>query len=58
MGLLTESDLEKAEVLKHFFHSVFTDDKDDTLPDFSTRTTEILSHLEVTEDQMVKALRL
>ena len=33
-GTLTENDLEKAEVLKSFFHSVFTDDKDDKFTSF------------------------
>ena len=56
-GTLTENDLEKAEVLKTFFHSVFTNDKDDNLPDFNSRTNKSLSFLTVTEPQMVKALQ-
>ena len=56
-GSLTVNDAEKAEVLKTFFHSVFTNGQDDTLPPFPKRTNETLSHLAVTEPQMLKALR-
>ena len=57
-GTLTQNDHEIAEVLKSFFHSVFTDDSNDnTLPVFDRRTLETLSHIEVSEDQMVKALQ-
>ena len=57
-GTLTQNDHEIAEVLKSFFHSVFTDDSNDnTLPAFDRRTLETLSHIEVSENQMVKALQ-
>ena len=56
-GTLTVNNLEKAEVLKTFFHSVFTNGQDDTLPPFPKRTNESLSHLSVTEPQMLKALQ-
>ena len=56
-GTLTTNNQEKADVLKSFFHSVFTNVTDDPLPPFEDRTNEKLSHLLVTESQMVKALQ-
>ena len=56
-GTLTENDQQKAEVLKTFFHSVFTDDSNQNdMPVFEPRTQKLLSHIEVSEDQMERAL--
>ena len=57
-GTLTENDQQIAEVLKKFFHSVFTDDSKVTdMPIFELRTDQTLTHVEVTEAQMLKALQ-
>ena len=57
-GTLTENDQQKAEVLKTFFHSVFTDDSNQNdMPVFEPRTQKLLSHIEVSEDQMERALK-
>ena len=56
-GTLTENDLEKANVLKTFFTSVFTHEPDGPLPDFEPKTDRILSNLTVTQDQMLKKLQ-
>ena len=56
-GTLTENDQQKAEVLKTFFHSVFTDDSNQNdMPVFEPRTQKLLSHI-VSEDQMERALK-
>ena len=56
-GKLTETDAEKADVLKSFFHSVFKDSTNDVLPDFKLRTNATLSKIQVSEAQMLEALK-
>ena len=56
-GTLTENDLEKANVLKTFFTSVFTHEPDGPLPHFESKTDKILSNITVTQDQMFKKLQ-
>ena len=56
-GSLTENDLEKNKVLNSFFSSVFTQETTENIPTFQKRTDNVLSLIEITQDDMYKALR-
>ena len=55
-GKLTDTDLEKAEVLKSFFSSVFTEETDDPLPDFNTKSDTTTDFINITVESMTKKL--
>ena len=55
-GDLTETDHQKADVLKDFFTSVFTKEDDTKLPDIENKTDTILSHVNITQESMFKKL--
>ena len=55
-GDLTETDHQKADVLKDFFTSVFTKEDDSKLPDIKDKTDTILSHVDITQESMFKKL--
>ena len=55
-GSLTENNLEKADVLKTFFTSVFTKEPDGPLPHLQKKTDLILDNITITQDQMFRKL--
>ena len=56
-GNMTENDQEKTEVLNSFFSSVFTNENTENIPSFEKRTDELLTKIEITQDDMYRALR-
>ena len=55
-GGLTETDLQKAEVLQSFFSSVFTREGDDPPPNMAPKCEHSINTVLVTEEEMVKRL--
>ena len=55
-GSLTESDMEKAEVLNTFFSSVFTREDTDNIPSFPSRSDATITTITVTEEDIKKKL--
>ena len=55
-GSLTENDMEKADVLNAFFSSVFTREDLDNIPPFPSRCSNVISRIEISEDDMCKKL--
>ena len=55
-GSLTNSNLQKAEVLNKFFKSVFTIEDNSTLPAFPSRTSKSISSIMISEEKMLKVL--
>ena len=56
-GSLTKNDEEKAQVLSDFFKSVYTCEGDDPVPDFQGKFTEPLDTVNVSEEDLEKALK-
>ena len=55
-GKLTENDIEKTEVLNNFFQSVYTTEDKNNIPTFEDKTDILLTNIQVTENDMQKAL--
>ena len=55
-GSVTKSDEEKAETLNTFFQSVYTKEDKTNLPSFEDKTEVFLTHIEVSKEDMCKAL--
>ena len=55
-GTITECDLDKANVLKDFFSSVFIDEGDAPSPPFSADFTNILNNVDITIKDVEKQL--
>ena len=56
-GKLTESDLEKAEVLNSFFASVFVNEDDKDIPTFNSNCNKSLNNICITEEDMLLRLK-
>ena len=53
----TKNDQEKADTLNEFFSSVFVKESDDETPDFNFDYKSETSHIDITEDDVFKALK-
>ena len=53
---LTENDSEKSNVLNDFFSSVFVEEGDGPVPEFTTDFNNVLSDLIITDEDMLKVL--
>ena len=56
-GNLTVNDSEKVKVLSDFFKSVYTNEDTSSIPDFKKRTENVLSYVNVTQDDILLALK-
>ena len=56
-GSLTKNEGEKAQVLSQFFKSVYTCEGDGPVPDFESKFSKPIAHIEVSEADMEKALK-
>ena len=56
-GSLTDNDSDKADVLVNFFTSVFTKENDNPLPNIDVNPKSTLSMINITEEDMEKALK-
>ena len=56
-GTLTVNDQEKAEVLNSFFSSVFVNESNDPVPDFSTKSSSTINNIIITEENMLSVLK-
>ena len=56
-GSLTKDDSEKAEVLNNYFSSVFTQEDINNIPIFKSQCDNIIEDLNISSNDMVKALK-
>ena len=56
-GEIHSENLKKAELLNTFCTSVFTDENEDNMPEFETRTDKILEEINIDENTVEKLLR-
>ena len=55
-GSITETDQDKAETLNNFFSSVFTTEDKSNIPNFPTKTDKTITDINITTDEIKKAL--